>query len=80
MQITLENGLVGGKPVDLTVNLGAEDLVQPLVGLNDKGVPAVDDTLQKLMVYQKGGIGNAAVLGRGFLEKVKIQHVSMEHS
>lgn len=70
MQITIEKGLVSGKEVDLVVNLGAEDLVQPLVGLDDEGVPVANDTFQKLMVYHERGLGNAAVLGRAFLEKV----------
>jgi hypothetical protein len=70
MQITIVKGLVGGKEVDLVVNLGTEDLVQPLVGLDDEGVPVANDTFQKLMVYHERGLGNAAVLGRAFLEKV----------
>lgn len=70
MQITLGGGLVGGSPTDLTVNLDTEDLVQPLIGLNANGAPAVNTSLRKLMVYHERGIGDAAVLGRGVLEKV----------
>lgn len=72
MEITLQGGQVNGKALDLTVELGAEDIVQPLVGLDDKGVPQVNTTLEKLMVYHEPGIGDAPVLGRAFLEKVLV--------
>lgn len=71
MQITIRGGFVGGKEADLNVDLGNEDVVQPLVGLNENGVPAFNASLEKLMVYHQRGIGDAAVLGRAFLEKVR---------
>jgi len=70
MQITIRGGKVGGKEADLTVDFANEDVVQPLVGLNENGVPAVNASLEKLMIYHQRGIGDAAVLGRAFLEKV----------
>ncbi|KAK1826465.1 hypothetical protein QBC39DRAFT_364377 [Podospora conica] len=79
MQITIRGGLVGGKEADLTVDLGNQDVVQPLVGLDENGVPAVNASLEKLMVYHQRGIGDAAVLGRAFLEKLYL-HVDYDNN
>jgi len=62
MQITLKKGL--------QVTLNSEDIVQSLRGLDQDGVPTVNQSMTEVGIYREPGLGDASILGRAFLAKV----------
>ncbi|KAK4249857.1 hypothetical protein C7999DRAFT_29726 [Corynascus novoguineensis] len=62
MKVSLENGL--------TVTIPHHEMVRPLRGLDNQGVPQVEPDYREVAVYATQAPGDAVVLGKAFLSQV----------
>ena len=64
--VTLDFTLEGS---DTKFTVPTEEMIAPLRGLDDGGVPISNDRFREIAVYRDPGIERAAVLGRAFLSQ-----------